>query len=210
MVCRWLARRLAGLWRRGERRSVFHPSGRQRLDDRQGRHRPGLAIGGDHRAHGPRSRRNLPRARARVRRTCLRSCRGAGDPGAKAKASEALATAGPVRGAGRRKNPEHPHRGSRQRRIDRRFEGDCRKRMVCGASVRHRGHLQDLCRELSWTGSSAPHPGGSTGHRRCSAGGAHAAAGECVQGTICRTGNERANAGQSPERTSSIHGRRGV
>ena len=39
---------------------IFPPPGRQRLDDGQGRHRPGLAVGGDHRAHGPRSRRNLP------------------------------------------------------------------------------------------------------------------------------------------------------
>ena len=32
------------------------------------------------------------------------------------------------------------------------------KRMVRGASVRDGEYLQDLCRELSWSGSSAPHP----------------------------------------------------
>ena len=37
--------------------------------------------------------------------------------------------------------------------------------MVCGASVRHRRHLQDICRELSRSGSSAVHPGRGTGHR---------------------------------------------
>ena len=63
----WLARRLAWLWRRGERGSVFRPSGWQRLDDGQGRHHPGLARGGDHRPDGPRSRRDLPRPHARVR-----------------------------------------------------------------------------------------------------------------------------------------------
>ena len=51
-----------------------------RLDDGQGRHRPGVARGGDHGAHGPRSRRDLPRAHARVRRACLRPRRGAGHP----------------------------------------------------------------------------------------------------------------------------------
>ena len=39
-----------------------------RLDHRQGRHRPGAAGGRDHRAHRPRSRRDLSRARARIRR----------------------------------------------------------------------------------------------------------------------------------------------
>src|SRR5271166_4837520 len=41
--------------------------------------------------------------------------------------------------------------------------------------------IQDTCRELQEGGSSAPHPGRSTGHRRCCAGGAHLAAGDCVQ-----------------------------
>src|ERR1039457_4428888 len=53
--------------------------------------------------------------------------------------------------------------------------------MVRGGSVRDREYLQDLCGELQGSGSSAPHPGGSTGHRRCCAGGAHAAAGDSVR-----------------------------
>ena len=174
------ARRLARLRRRGERRRILPASRRQRLDHGQGRHRPGIAVGGDHRAHGPRSRRNLPRAYARVRRTGLRSRRGAGDPGAETHAGAALATAGSVAGSGRRKDPGHPDPGARQRRGHRRIEGECRERLVRGASVRHRGHLQDLCRELSRRGSSAPHPDGSTGHRRCCAGGAHGSR-RCIQ-----------------------------
>jgi len=129
-----------------------------------------LGFGGDYRADGPRSRR-----------AGLRSGRGACDPEAKANAQAALSAADIVCRAGRRKNPEHPHQGTRQRRIHRRFEGDCRQWMVRGASVRHRRHLQDIRRELSRSGSPAPHPGGSTDHRRYCAGGAHAAAGDCVQ-----------------------------
>ena len=49
----------------------FVSSGWQRLDDGQRRNRPGFARGGDHGADGPRSRRNLPRTHARVRRACL-------------------------------------------------------------------------------------------------------------------------------------------
>ena len=67
VVRSWLAGWLAWLWRRGERGSVFRPSGWQRLDDGQGRHHPGLARGRDHRPDGPRSRRDLPRPHARVR-----------------------------------------------------------------------------------------------------------------------------------------------
>ena len=62
----------------------------------------------------------------------------------------------------------HSHPGARQRCADRRLEGDRRERMVRGATIRHRGHLQDLCRELPRHGSSAPHPGRGPGHRqRC-------------------------------------------
>ena len=68
--------------------------------------------------------------------------------------------------SGGRKNPGHPHPRAGQRRAHRRVEGDRRERMVRGASVRDRGYLQDLCGELPWSGSSAPHPGGSTGDRQ--------------------------------------------
>ena len=85
------ARRLARLRRRRERGRVVPAPGRHRLDDGQGRHRPGAARGGDHRADGPRSRRDLPRADARVRRAGLRPRRGAGHAGAEGAAGEALA-----------------------------------------------------------------------------------------------------------------------
>jgi len=43
-----------------------------------------------------------------------------------------------------------------------------KKWMVRSASVRDRGHLQDLCGELPGNGPSASHSGGSAGHRqRC-------------------------------------------
>ena len=60
-----------GLWRRGKRRGLLCSSGWQRLDDGQRWNCPGFAGRGDHRADGPRSRRNLPRSHARVRRACL-------------------------------------------------------------------------------------------------------------------------------------------
>lgn len=41
--------------------------GRQRVDHGQGRHRAGPAVGRNHRPHGPRPWRNLPRAYGRVR-----------------------------------------------------------------------------------------------------------------------------------------------
>ncbi len=73
--------------------------------------------------------------------------------------------------SGRRKNPGHPHPRAGQRRSHRRVEGGGGERMVRGASVRDRGYLQDLCGELPGSGSSAPHPGGSTDDRqRCSGG----------------------------------------
>ena len=53
------------------------------LDDGQGWHRSGAACGGDHGAHGPRSRRDLSRTHARIRRAGLRPRRGAGHSGAK-------------------------------------------------------------------------------------------------------------------------------
>ena len=67
----------------------------------------------------------------------------------KRSAGAALAAADPVCRSGRRKDPEHTHPGARQRRTHRRCEGDRQEWMVCRAPVRHRRHLQDLCRELS-------------------------------------------------------------
>ena len=50
------ARRLAGLCRGRERGCVVRSSGWHRVDDGQRWHRSGVALGGDDRAHGPRSR----------------------------------------------------------------------------------------------------------------------------------------------------------
>jgi phosphoglucomutase len=42
-------------------------------------------------------------------------------------------------------DPAHSHPGAGQRRAHRRPEGRGGERLVCSASIRHRGHLQDLC-----------------------------------------------------------------
>ena len=82
-------------------------------------------------------------------------------PEQKATAGETVAQAGQDHRAGGRKNPDCPHPRAGQRRSHRRVESGGRERMVRGASVRDRGHLQNLCGELPGSGSSAPHPGGS-------------------------------------------------
>ena len=82
---------------------------------------------------------------------CLRPRRGAGHSGTEGNAGQAFAAAGQLHGSGRRKNPGHPHPRAGQRRVHRRLEGDREKRMVRGATVRDRGHLQDLCGELPRT-----------------------------------------------------------
>ena len=69
-------------------------------------------------------------------------------------------------------DPDRPHQRAGQRRAPRRREGHRQERMVRGASVRDRGHLQDLCGKLPGSGSSAPHPGGSPDDRQRGAGGA--------------------------------------
>ena len=48
--------------------------------------------------------------------------------------------------AGRRADHRQAHRGARQRRGDRRAQGDHRERLVRRPAVRHRGRLQDLRR----------------------------------------------------------------
>ncbi len=87
-------------------------------------------------------------------------------PEQKQMLGETLAAADPAHGAGRRKDPGAPHPRAGQRRSHRRVESGGGERMVRGAPVRDRGHLQDLRGELPRRGSSAPHPGRSTGHRR--------------------------------------------
>ncbi len=73
------------------------------------------------------------------------------------------------------KGPNHPYPRAGQRCTHRWVEGDGRERMVCGPPLRHRGHLQDLCRELPRSRASAPHPAGSTSYCRC-----------CIKGTRAR------------------------
>ena len=69
VVRRRPARRLARLRRRGERGGLVPAPRRQRLDDRQGRHRAGAAVGGDHGAHAAAIRAQLYAAlTARARR----------------------------------------------------------------------------------------------------------------------------------------------
>ena len=53
----------------------------------------------------------------------------------------------------------------------RRDKSDGRERMVRGPSIRDRGYLQDLRRELPRSGSSSPHPGGGADHRQRGLGG---------------------------------------
>ena len=87
-------------------------------------------------------------------------------PEQKEMLAKTLAAAGPVTDLAGEKIQTHPHPRAGQRRSHRRAEGDRGKRMVRGASVRDGGYLQDLCGELPRRGSSAPHPGGSTGDRQ--------------------------------------------
>ena len=56
---------------------------------------------------------------------------------------------------------DHAHTSPGQRCAHRWIESHCQKRLVRGPSVRHRKYLQDLCRELSRRGPSAPDSGGS-------------------------------------------------
>ena len=56
--------------------------------------------------------------------------------------------------------------GAGQRRGDRRHQGRRQERLVRGASVGHRGHLQDLRRELRRRRASAADPEGGAGDRR--------------------------------------------
>ncbi len=72
---------------------------------------------------------------------------------------------------GGRKNPGHPHLRPGQRRAHWRVEGGDEKRLVRDASVRHRGHLQNLRREFPRRLPFAPDPGGGPDHRQRDAGG---------------------------------------
>ena len=150
VVRRRIARRLPRLRRRGERWGVVRPSRRRRLDDRQGRNRPRAPRGGDHGADGSRpgdlygelTRELGSRPMTGSRRPLLR---------AEGIAREAVAGAGPLHGAGRRADPERRDVRAGQWCGDRRSEGGHGERLVRGAPLRDRGHLQDLRGELPGT-----------------------------------------------------------
>ena len=92
----------------------------------------------------------LPRSDARLRRamtpTASTHRRRAEQ---KQKLAELSTAAGADHGTGRRADRSSPDSRARQRRADRRHQGHLGRRLVRRASVRHRRHLQDLCRELS-------------------------------------------------------------
>ena len=102
-------------------------------------------------------------------------------PEQKAMLERLSRAAGPAHRPGWGKDPDHPHPRAGQRRAHRRIESNSGKRMVRGASVRDGRHLQDLCGELPWSGSSAPHPGGSADDRQRCSGCVRAAPGDCGQ-----------------------------
>jgi phosphoglucomutase len=54
------------------------------------------------------------------------------------------------------KNTEHPYPGSRQRCTHWRLESRDGERLVRRTAVRHKRHLQNLCKELSRSGASVP------------------------------------------------------
>ena len=105
------------------------------------------------------------RADRAVRRARVRPHRRAGHPRGEGDAGQAVAGAGHRDRAGRRADHRAADRGPRQRRGDRRAEGDHRVRLVRRPPVRHRGRLQDLRRVLPRPGAPGPDPGGGPGGR---------------------------------------------
>ncbi len=87
-------------------------------------------------------------------------------PEQKSKLARTLRARGPAHRPGRRKDPDRPHQRAGQRCVDRGGESSSRERVVRGAPVGDGRHLQDLCGELPWNGSSAKHPGRSADDRR--------------------------------------------
>ena len=142
-------RRLLLLRRRGERRRELPAPRRQRLDDRQGRPDPEPARGRDHCAHGSRAGRALPRARREVRRALLhaastrrrRPSRRRGSPRLSPDAVAASTLAGEPITARLTRAPGNDAPIGGLKVVD-------RERLVRGATVRHREHLQDLRGEL--------------------------------------------------------------
>src|SRR6266852_3440654 len=82
-----------------------------------------------------------------------RLARGAGDARAEGEAGRVVARSGQGAGVGRRADLRQAEPRSGQQRSDWWAEGGGRQRLVRGAAVGYRGHLQDLCRELQGRGS---------------------------------------------------------
>ena len=97
---------------------------------------------------GTRSRRNLCRAGARIRRFVVRAHRRAGQRRAARRARQTVAAGYHRHATGGRKNPEHSDHRAGRRQSHRRHQGDRRKRLVRRAAIRHRRCLQDLRREF--------------------------------------------------------------
>ncbi len=108
----------------------------------------GAAVGRDHRARWPGSRRAVWRARRRTGQAVRRSRRSGRHAGPESSAGKTFAEAGAEQAAGRREDRAGAGPGAGQRRGDRRHQGDLGQRLVCRAPVRHRRDLQDLCGEL--------------------------------------------------------------
>ncbi len=100
------------------------------------------------------------------RQPAYRSRRGAGKRGAEEEAGGAVAAATGRQRTGRRAHRGLPGQGTGQRRWHRRHQGDRPERLVRGATLGHRGHLQDLRRELRGPRAPAADPEGSAGRRR--------------------------------------------
>ena len=138
---------------------------RHGLDDRQGRHRRGAARRGDDGARPAAIRASstpmLTRSSARpVTSASTRRRRPR-----RRRRSRGSRRTHVTRRARRRADQRVLDDGAGQRRSDRRHQGRHGQRLVRRASVRHRGRLQDLRRELQGSGTPPPDPGGSAAHR---------------------------------------------
>ena len=169
VVRRRAARRLARLRRRGERGRVVPAPRRHGVDDRQGRHRAGAAGGRDDRAAPAAIRASsTPRSRASSATPVYERI----DAPATPEQKEQLATLSARRRSRATELAGEPivARARPARRGNDAPIGGIKviadERLVRGAALGHRGHLQDLRRELRRRGPPAAHPGGGAGGRR--------------------------------------------
>ena len=162
------ARRLGRVRRRGVRRGVVPAARRLGVDHRQGRHHPGAARLGD-----PGGDRVVARASTTPTWSAQH-----GDPAyarvdapasREQKAKLAALSPDDVTATSLAGEPITAKLtdGARQRREDRRAQGDHRERLVRRAAVGHRGRLQDLRRVVP--GARPPRAGAGGGAARWSA-----------------------------------------